>query len=67
LVVDERVALVTSANFTSRGQDRTIEVGALIEDPAFAKRLVHQWHHAEASGLLMRIDSQTSQRRPRSG
>ena len=43
IVVDEARALVTSANFTDRGQTRNIEMGILIDDPALATRLVHQW------------------------
>jgi len=31
-VVDERIAIVGSANFTDRGQSRNIEAGARIED-----------------------------------
>jgi phosphatidylserine/phosphatidylglycerophosphate/cardiolipin synthase-like enzyme len=53
VVVDERVALVTSANFTQRGQDRNVEVGALVEDPAFAKSLVHQWNQARSAGVFV--------------
>lgn len=39
---DEREALVTSANFTHRAQDRNVEVGALIRDPRFARALAAQ-------------------------
>jgi len=40
VVVDERLALVTSSNFTERGQRRNIEVGVLMEDQGFASSLV---------------------------
>lgn len=40
IVVDERRALVGSANFTDRGQTRNLEVGALVEDPTFSKHLL---------------------------
>ncbi|MGH9319807.1 MAG: phospholipase D-like domain-containing protein [Vicinamibacteria bacterium] len=43
IVVDEARALVTSANFTDRGQTRNIEMGVLVDDPGLATRLVHQW------------------------
>lgn len=43
VVIDEEKTLVTSANFTDRGQTRNLEVGALIDDKTFAKRLIGQW------------------------
>jgi phosphatidylserine/phosphatidylglycerophosphate/cardiolipin synthase-like enzyme len=54
IVVDEAKALVTSANFTDRGQTRNIEIGVLIDDPATASRLVHQWRGLIESGLVTR-------------
>jgi phosphatidylserine/phosphatidylglycerophosphate/cardiolipin synthase-like enzyme len=39
IVVDRRVAFVTSANFTEAAQTRNIEVGALIHCERFAARL----------------------------
>ena len=38
VVVDERLTLIGSANFTDRGQTRNIEIGVLIDDAAFARR-----------------------------
>jgi hypothetical protein len=55
IVVDERLALVTSANFTERGRSRNIEVGGLIEDPGFAGRLSAQWRGLASAGLLVRV------------
>jgi phosphatidylserine/phosphatidylglycerophosphate/cardiolipin synthase-like enzyme len=52
IVVDERRALVTSANFTDRGQTRNIEMGVLVDDPSLATRLVHQWRGLIESGLV---------------
>ena len=52
IVVDEAKALVTSANFTDRGQTRNIEMGVLIDDPGLATRLVHQWRGLIESGLV---------------
>ncbi len=52
VVVDGRWSLVTSANFTNRGQTRNVEVGALIEDSAFAHALEQQLHSALALGAF---------------
>jgi len=43
VVVDERLTLIGSANFTNRGQTRNIEIGVLIEDEDFAKQVASQW------------------------
>lgn len=43
IVIDDARALVTSANFTDRGQTRNIEAGAFIEDTGFAEELATQW------------------------
>lgn len=39
IVVDRRVALVTSANFTAAGQERNIEAGVLVRHAPLAERL----------------------------
>lgn len=54
IVVDERVALLGSANFTDRGQTRNVEVGAVIDDEAFARALASQWRSAAAAGAFVR-------------
>jgi hypothetical protein len=54
IVVDEAKSLVTSANFTDRGQTRNIEMGVLIDDPGLARRLVQQWRGLIESGLVVR-------------
>jgi phosphatidylserine/phosphatidylglycerophosphate/cardiolipin synthase-like enzyme len=54
VVVDEQKTLITSANFTDRAQSRNIEVGALIEEGAFAKELISQWRKTTAAGFLKR-------------
>jgi len=54
IVVDDRRALVTSANFTSRGQERNVEVGVLVESEKFARELVHQWRNAAEAGVFRR-------------
>jgi len=52
VVVDERVALLGSANFTDRGLSRNIEVGARIEDAGFAQALVAQFRAATSAGVF---------------
>lgn len=52
VVVDERVALITSANFTERGQERNIEVGVLVADPNFASYLAGQWLGLIDAGIV---------------
>lgn len=52
VVVDGRWSLVTSANFTNRGQTRNIELGVLIDDPNFAHQVTAQWQALVTNGLL---------------
>ena len=55
VVVDEcRTLIGLSANFTDRGRTRNVEVGVLIDDAAFASRLVQQWRGLVEAGLLVR-------------
>lgn len=54
VVVDDERTLITSANFTERGQTRNIEAGVLIEDRAFAEELSAQWRLLIAAGLVRR-------------
>lgn len=56
VVVDARRALVTSANFTDRGQTRNLELGVLIEDRGFAELLVAQWRGLVAQGIVVRYE-----------
>jgi phosphatidylserine/phosphatidylglycerophosphate/cardiolipin synthase-like enzyme len=56
VVVDRRVALVTSANFTEAAQTRNIEVGALIRDERFAARLAGHFEALSDVSLLRRLD-----------
>jgi phosphatidylserine/phosphatidylglycerophosphate/cardiolipin synthase-like enzyme len=53
VVIDKRIALLGSANFTDRGQSRNVEVGAVIEDEAFARALASQWWSAVSAGAFM--------------
>lgn len=54
LIVDDERVLITSANFTGRGQERNIEVGALIHDRGYAGALEHQWNNLVESGDVVR-------------
>lgn len=54
VVVDDLRALITSANFTDRGQTRNLEAGVLIEDATFATRLAAQWRALVSSGQVAR-------------
>jgi phosphatidylserine/phosphatidylglycerophosphate/cardiolipin synthase-like enzyme len=51
-VVDGKRALITSANFTDRGQHRNIEVGVIVDDESFARQLLGQWNGLVGEGLL---------------
>lgn len=52
VVVDRRVALITSANFTEAAHHRNIEVGVLVRYPLFVERLVGYFEGLRASGQL---------------
>jgi phosphatidylserine/phosphatidylglycerophosphate/cardiolipin synthase-like enzyme len=52
IVIDRKVAFVSSANFTEAAQVRNIEVGALIRSERFAARLVEHFEALAASGSL---------------
>lgn len=52
LIVDEEHVLITSANFTGRGQDRNIEVGIIVHDKGYAVALERQWNNLVESGEM---------------
>jgi phosphatidylserine/phosphatidylglycerophosphate/cardiolipin synthase-like enzyme len=52
IVVDDERSLITSANFTDRGQTRNIESGVLIDDKAFAEDLASHWRQLVSEGLV---------------
>jgi phosphatidylserine/phosphatidylglycerophosphate/cardiolipin synthase-like enzyme len=54
LVVDHEQTLITSANFTERGQERNIEVGVLIRDKGFANALERQWFNLIRAKAVVR-------------
>jgi phosphatidylserine/phosphatidylglycerophosphate/cardiolipin synthase-like enzyme len=55
VIVDSLIAFVTSANFTEAAQARNIEVGALIDDAAFASSLQSQFEMLIRSGAFERL------------
>ncbi|MEO8901721.1 MAG: DISARM system phospholipase D-like protein DrmC [Polyangiaceae bacterium] len=54
LIVDHERSLITSANFTDRGQTRNIEVGVLIHDKGYATAVERQWSNLIESGGVVR-------------
>jgi phosphatidylserine/phosphatidylglycerophosphate/cardiolipin synthase-like enzyme len=56
IVVDRRIAFVTSANFTEAAQTRNIEIGALIRCERFAARLIGHFETLVDAGLLTGLD-----------
>ncbi|MBL9044186.1 MAG: hypothetical protein JNM83_21435 [Myxococcales bacterium] len=55
VVVDDRWAFVTSANFTAAAHARNIEAGVLLDHPALARMLAGQFHVLTESGHLRRM------------
>jgi phosphatidylserine/phosphatidylglycerophosphate/cardiolipin synthase-like enzyme len=53
VVVDHQRTLITSANFTERGQRRNLEAGVAIEDRAFALALERQWANLVEAGVVV--------------
>lgn len=54
VAVDGLRAFLSSANFTSRGQERNIEAGVLLHDPTFASQLERQWLGLIKADLVLR-------------
>ncbi|MCA9704496.1 MAG: DISARM system phospholipase D-like protein DrmC [Myxococcales bacterium] len=54
VAVDGARALVSSANFTTRGQEKNIETGVLLHDVTFARHLDRQWLGLVEAGLVLR-------------
>jgi len=55
VVVDERWALVTSANFTEAAQERNIEAGVLLDQPKLAEALAARFRALREGGRLRRM------------
>lgn len=54
LMVDRRIAILTSANFTEAAQRKNIEAGVLIRDEGFVARLDAYFRGLRESGQLVR-------------
>jgi phosphatidylserine/phosphatidylglycerophosphate/cardiolipin synthase-like enzyme len=55
LVVDDRWAFITSANYTAAGQERNIEAGVLLDHPELAKTLAARFRALRESGRIRRM------------
>ncbi len=55
VLVDDRRALVTSANFTEAAQERNIEAGVLVDSPSFTTALRSQFDGLVTAGRLVRV------------
>jgi phosphatidylserine/phosphatidylglycerophosphate/cardiolipin synthase-like enzyme len=55
IVIDRRLAFVSSANFTEAAQVRNIEVGALIRSEPYAVQLARHFEALTDVGLLRRL------------
>jgi hypothetical protein len=55
VVVDERLTLIGSANFTDRGRTRNIEIGVLIDDASFGRQAALQWQGLVNQKLALRV------------
>lgn len=55
VVVDDRWALVTSANFTEAAQERNIEAGVLLDQPNLAGALVRRFEALRDTGVVKRM------------
>lgn len=57
VVVDGLSVLVTSANFTDRGQTRNVEVGVRLVDGALALRLTQQLLALVSTGIFAKLET----------
>jgi phosphatidylserine/phosphatidylglycerophosphate/cardiolipin synthase-like enzyme len=55
VVVDERWAFITSANFTEAAQERNIEAGVLLDHPELAEALAARFRALREGGILRRM------------
>jgi phosphatidylserine/phosphatidylglycerophosphate/cardiolipin synthase-like enzyme len=61
IIVDSRLALVTSANFSNAAAHGNLEAGVLIRDPVFASKLRQRFTSLHKSGSLDHFASSPSQ------
>ncbi len=57
VIIDRKVAFVTSANFTDAAQHRNIEAGVLTRDPRFASKLHSYFDGLRNEGLIQLLPS----------
>jgi len=55
-VVDDDWVLITSANFTDRGQTRNLEIGVVLRDRSFAAAITEKLRRLQVLGLLREIE-----------
>ena len=55
IIVDDELALVTSANFSEAAHSRNIEAGVLVDNAPFARALRRQFETLASSRLLLRV------------
>jgi len=53
VVIDRRIALITSANFTEAAQKRNVELGVLVRYPPIAERIVNYFDGLISSELIL--------------
>jgi hypothetical protein len=58
IVADVQTVFITSANYTEWGQERNIELGALIHDERLAERVSQQFRSLIAKRLLLELPMQ---------
>lgn len=61
IVIDEEIALVTSANTSAAAQEENIEAGVLVEDRLFALGLARQFDDLVTAGLLVPVKGLSGQ------
>jgi phosphatidylserine/phosphatidylglycerophosphate/cardiolipin synthase-like enzyme len=55
VIIDDAQVFLTSANFTQAGQQRNLEAGLLMQDPALARDLTAQFDALARASALLRI------------
>ena len=55
IIVDDELALVTSANFSEAAHSRNIEAGVLVDNAPFARSLRRQFETLAATQVLLRV------------
>jgi phosphatidylserine/phosphatidylglycerophosphate/cardiolipin synthase-like enzyme len=60
IVIDRKIAFVSSANFTEAAHARNIEVGTLVHSERFADQVVHHFESLVDAGILLPIPGFTT-------